>query len=104
MDDELSTRLRETLHVAVQEKRITERAAHLIHFAVDSIGSDAPPRGSRSFSSLKIADSQRLAIDKLPDVLQYVRDSRDVETVGIFDLLEVAPQIFAMFFIFKQPK
>jgi hypothetical protein len=104
MDAELSTRLREALDAAVQEKGITERAAHLIHFVVDAIGSDAPPRGSRGFSGLKIADSQRLAIDKLPDVLRYVKDSRDVETVGIFDLLEVAPQIFAMFFIFKQPK
>ncbi len=98
MNLELHALLGDKLAELSSSFELTPAAEQLIRLVIEAIPTDA---GHRSMGLPE--DCQRRAIHKLPKVLSYVQARRPHETIDVYDLLDAAPAISGMFFIFKNP-
>jgi hypothetical protein len=101
MEHRLEEMLTETLGKIRKDFEVTNAAEALIRLTIGAIGSDLPsnwPASPRTPS-----ECQELAINRLPYFLGFVASTRKAKKIGIFELLEAAPQLIGMFFVFKYP-
>jgi hypothetical protein len=104
MREDIARILDERIVLLSKDARLTESACQLIKLTISSIGDhESRPPSGLSLGKYSREDCQLIAIDRLPMVIDFVAVARGVKRVGVFDLLELAPQIFGMFFIFKYP-
>ncbi|WP_395698581.1 hypothetical protein [Methylocella sp.] len=99
----MDSRLEARLDAVAAEFRLTRAALDLVRLTLRAIEDDAPPRWLAEGGRLDPARCQELAVERLPALLHFVRRKRGTGEIGVFDLLEEAPQIFALFFVFKYP-
>jgi hypothetical protein len=104
MREDIVKILDERIASLLKDARLTESAGQLVRLTITSIGDhESRPPSGLGLGKYSIEDCQLIAIDRLPKVIEFVAIARGVKRIGVFDLLELAPQIFGMFFIFKYP-
>jgi hypothetical protein len=80
--------------------KLSVRAKQLLELTVDAMESDPLPYGIEPLSR---RDCQMRAIRNLTKFIDFVGKSRNKEKIGVFELLEAAPQLIGAQLIFKGP-
>jgi hypothetical protein len=103
MNEDLFEELRQSLERAEQSAGliVSDPAKELISNVISAIGTDAVTRPFDEPPPASVDDCQRRAIAAIPSILRIVYRRHPVKKIGVFHLLDCAPQISGMFFIFK---
>jgi hypothetical protein len=79
---------------------LTPAAKRAIELAIDAIETDPPPY-QQFPRNLTTQECQRLAIERLPHLLQFLSRTRGVNEIGAFHLMEAAPQLVGLYLYFR---
>jgi hypothetical protein len=105
MDAELEELFSQSIQRAQRSNFVlTPKAIVLLHLTIESIAEE--PRNRWLFPErLDVQNAQQRAIRRIPSYTAWIaqRHGHDLKFIGVFELLDVAPQLLAAFCLFEDP-